>query len=262
MTIVAGVAWGDGPSPDSIELNTAPSVWYDPSRGVVPVEIDDPRGDNVNRHSRWVPRKNRAKPQRTRSLNQNTAGGGGGGGGSGWFGSLNLGSGLRWLFLILMVSAVLAAAVWVATRFQTDDAPAGPGRSKRREDDGPSYDIERIEELPEALVRISDDPREAARQWRERGEFDRAVECLFAHQLLLLDHAGRLRLSRGKTNRRYVRECRSNDASAGATLEATTAAFDRSYFGNRPPTGEQFDALWDSNVALETSLTAGVVAAA
>jgi hypothetical protein len=68
---------------------------------------------------------------------------------------------------------------------------------------------------------------------------------------LLLDQVGMLRLNRGKTNRKYVRETRSFDADAANPLQATVTAFERSYFGRHVISRSGFEDLWRANSALE-----------
>ena len=55
----------------------------------------------------------------------------------------------------------------------------------------------------------------------QSGEYDQAIILLFAHQLLLLDGYGALRLNRGKTNRRYIRETRAVNPDAAKCLAVT-----------------------------------------
>ena len=83
------------------------------------------------------------------------------------------------------------------------------------------------------------------------GAYDAAILCLFGHQLLLLDRRGILRLSRGKTNSRYVAESKRESPETATLLRATADAFEASYFGRHTPTPEAFANLWQANEQLE-----------
>ncbi len=89
---------------------------------------------------------------------------------------------------------------------------------------------------------------------RELLRFDQAIILLFAHQLLLLDRVGILRLNRGKTNGKYVRETRGSDPDLARRLRATVSAFEMSYFGRHDLSRDRFSELWNSNLKLEQAV--------
>jgi hypothetical protein len=111
-----------------------------------------------------------------------------------------------------------------------------------------------MKHLPVELRRSGVNLRGEAQRLMEEANFDQAIILLFAHQLLLLDRAGLLRLNRGKTNRRYVRETRSVDRESAERLRATAEAFERSYFGAHALTADEFARLWVENEGLERSV--------
>ncbi len=94
------------------------------------------------------------------------------------------------------------------------------------------------------------------------GRLDEAIVLLFGHQLLLLDRGGMLRLARGKTNGRYLRETRGKSPEAHQLLAHSVAAFEASYFGGHAPQPEQFASLWAENAELEAIVEAKWGAAA
>jgi cell division protein FtsB len=63
---------------------------------------------------------------------------------------------------------------------------------------------------------------------------------LFSHRLLLLDRAGAIRLTRGKTNHQYLREVRSR-AILHSLLSETVQLFEQSFFGRYALDAARFD---------------------
>jgi hypothetical protein len=63
-----------------------------------------------------------------------------------------------------------------------------------------------------------------------------------------------LRLNRGKTNRKYVRETRGADRESAKRLQGTVTAFERSYFGRHVITQSEFADLWRANEELEQTV--------
>ncbi len=111
-----------------------------------------------------------------------------------------------------------------------------------------------MKHLPAELRRTDVNLRSEAERLMQEGQYDQAIILLFAHQLLLLDRATLIRLNRGKTNGKYVRETRSVDPESAQWLRATVAAFERSYFGRHPIEQDDFTELWQSNLKLEESI--------
>ena len=114
--------------------------------------------------------------------------------------------------------------------------------------------IERMKQLPAELRMVTGDLRAETLRCLAGGDYSRAIILLFGHQLLMLDKAGSLRLTRGKTNGRYVRETRANNPPAAAHFTSTVDAFERCYFGKHPITRAEMEELWKSNLKLEAIL--------
>jgi len=111
--------------------------------------------------------------------------------------------------------------------------------------------MKRIRELPLELRRTDVDLRTEAERLMNLGQLDEAIKCLFGHQLITLDRRGFLRLSRGKTNGRYVTETKNDSREAALILRSTVSAFEASYFGRHTPAMELFRQLWQENSRLE-----------
>ncbi len=241
----------DVAAPTEGALSSTP--WYDPdSAELVPVRVETVTDDSAHRDSRWLPEAQRVRKQGSWSASAS----GGSGSGSGLFGTgLTWGNLFGWTVLVLILLAVVALLLYV---FSKADFDMGGGTKGRVATDGDTDEqtVERMKQLPAELRRTGIDLREEALRLMEQSEFEQAVILLFGHQLLLLDRAGLLRLSRGKTNGRYVRETRAIDPALARRLDTTVTSFERSYFGRHSIDADEFARLWENNVGLEKAVRA------
>ena len=231
------------------------TVWFDGESGSVrPVAVTPRIDDSVNRSSRWLPKpKKLTKPKPVNTPKPATAAGGGTGGGGGGGGNwLGFGSFGNFVGVLVVLAAAVAIGVLMYQLMNRFD-PAGDTESDTKRSSGrpDAVTLERISQLPPELRRTDVNMRTEAERLMNEGRYDLAIILLFAHQLLLLDRVGLLRLSRGKTNRRYVRECQSRDGGAAGVLKQTVRLFDRSYFGEHRIDGDEFRRLWNRNDELE-----------
>ena len=225
------------------------SVWYDSDNGgLKPVHVVPVADDSLNRDSRWLPKAKRVKKPAKATAG---AGGGTGGGGTGNFGMI--------LLLILIVSGAVLLG-YVISKTEVEVAPRSARQIDRLTPD--EQTIERMKHLPAELRRTDVNLRTEAERLMNENQYDQALILLFGHQLLLLDRHTYLRLNRGKTNRKYVRETRAMSEEVAARLEATIEAFERSYFGNHAISQAGFLELWQSNVKLEQAVMQGQETAA
>ena len=237
----------------AVEGALSDTVWYDADeRGLVPVFVEPVVDDSLNRDSRWLPKAKRIKQPATKA-NTNTAAGSGGG--SGLFGSgLTLGNLFGWFLLTALLAAAAGALIYAISRAEVD---LTAGQRAKPSDLGGTPDeqtIERMKHLPAELRRTDVNLRSEAERLMREGQYDQAIILLFGHQLLLLDRFGMLRLNRGKTNRKYVRETRATDNDAAARLQDTVSAFERSYFGRHSIGQREFVELWHANEELEQEI--------
>ncbi|QDT10218.1 DUF4129 domain-containing protein [Planctomycetes bacterium K23_9] len=243
-------------SPTANALQSTP--WFDADAGtLIPVTVNERIDDSVNRNSRWLPKPPKvAKKKKTTAKTTTTKGGTTGTGtGTGLFGSdLTLGNVFGWLLLALVIFAAVGGLVYAFSKTEID-----LGKTKdaaKISTDAPDEQmIERMKHLPAELRRTDVNLRTESERLMNEGQFGQAIILLFGHQLLMLDQAGSLRLTRGKTNGRYVRETRSSDRESGERLGRTVTAFERSYFGRHGITQSEFASLWENNQALEQRLT-------
>jgi len=102
---------------------------------------------------------------------------------------------------------------------------------------------QRIESLPLALRGGRGDLLVEARRYYQQGNYGRAIVYLFSFQLLQLDKRQLIRLSRGKTNRQYLRELGPRP-TLRQLVEQTMLAFEDVFFGNHPLDRARFESCW------------------
>lgn len=164
----------------------------------------------------------------------------------GWLGA---GEYLAIGLVTLALAALLAVLVELWRRYQPgagDDKVAGAASG------------DRIEGLPAGVSPGFGDPWEEALRCRQRGDYARAVICLFAHQLIALDRIRALRLAPGRTGRQLVRAV--DDERLRAPVEQTLRLFEMVYYGRRVPSAEAFEAVWSQAEELERRLAVEVIA--
>ncbi len=222
------------------------SLWYDDEQQVLrplPVTTSTPRAEH--RDSRWEPAP--PKPAATTApINP---------GFDGW-------RIVGWILLLVLAFALIALVFYLFSKIEPDVMET---RKRGLESGGEVLDeqtLERISQLPAEVRHTDVDLRTEAERLMNAGRFDQAIMLLFGHQLLLLDRAGILRLARGKTNGRYLRETRGKSPEAHALFASTVAAFEASYFGGHTPTPDQFASLWAENAELQAIVDAKWGAAA
>lgn len=103
----------------------------------------------------------------------------------------------------------------------------------------------RVGVLPDVLAKEvgEGDFLQAAEQAAARGDYRRAIIFLYAYQLTELDRRGMIRLTKGKTNRQYLRELKVRPSLA-RILEHSMVTFEEAYFGGRTLSAERFRACY------------------
>ena len=225
------------PSDDALQS----SIWFDADQSnLKPVTLDTTPKDSANRDSRWLPTPKRVRNSTAPALPAT--------------GGLAISNWLGWLLLLLIAVLLIGLLAWIITKAETPELVQASRRPAGQINLPSQQMAERIKQLPTELRRRDFDLRSEAERLMNSGDFDQAIVLLFGHQLLLLDHFGLLRLSRGKTNRKYVRETLSSDREIGDCLRATANAFERSYFGRHSIDPVEFQELWKSNGDMELKL--------
>jgi hypothetical protein len=104
-------------------------------------------------------------------------------------------------------------------------------------------DAARVEALPFRIRRGATDLLGEARRCYERGNFADAIIYLFSYQLVELDKHQLIRLTKGKTNRQYLREI-GRRSTLKRLVEQTMVAFEDVFFGGHDLQRERFEACW------------------
>ncbi|GAA5505324.1 DUF4129 domain-containing protein [Novipirellula caenicola] len=237
------------PQPSFAENALSSTVWFDPDeRKIVPVAVQTSVDDTEHRDSRWLPKAEQVAKKSTPKASTTTTGTTT----NGLFGTdLTLGNLFAWMLLAAIIAGLVGTLIYALSKADID-LSASSKTTAADEQAGPDEQmIERMKHLPAELRRTDVNLRSEAARLMSLGQFDQAVILLFAHQLLLLDRSSLIRLNRGKTNGKYVRECRAADPELGSLLKETTTAFERSYFGRQQITDTEFRDLWNQNETLE-----------
>lgn len=237
--ILAGIFGDDeGPPPDpavapvesaqrALEARS-PLPWYnDEQDRLVPLPVEsDP--DDENRRSRWAVKEESQEQEADESSSD----------GSLVWGLLEAAA---WTLLAVIVGLLIWALVWAASRGRFPST-AGEEVSTRQPTKA------RIEDLP---MPVDDEHGEqgdfwaAARKHAEQGDWARAIIYAFAHQLVELDKNHLIRLTKGKTNRQYLRELRSHPKLV-ELVRPTMLAYEEVFFGHHPVSRQRFSACWEN----------------
>ena len=105
-------------------------------------------------------------------------------------------------------------------------------------------DAERMENLPFPVRKPRSDLLSEARSHYEAGNYREAIIYLFSYQLVQLDKNNLIRLTKGKTNRQYVREL-GRGFDLKSILSNTMLAFEDVFFGDYPLERGRFESCWN-----------------
>ena len=226
------LAWGDSIEGEAVEAGRDALAgrtgypWYDrKTDSVRPLELAPEKSvDSSNRQSKWKKQGATSTPSTTTTR---AAGGS------------MIGALLQGLGLTLLVGLLLFIAYLVARAFMGQEV-VSTAASKVIET---SREADRVEELPFAVKRPGGDMLEEARLAYEAGNYSDAIVYLYSYYLIQLDRQHLIRLAKGKTNRQYLREVRSQLTLRGI-LETTMVAFEDVFFGHHDLSRERFEACW------------------
>jgi hypothetical protein len=206
------------------------NTWYDQASNTYsPPEII-PERDNPLRQSGWLAKKKPAPAERTPwNWNWNLSGFI-----ADWFSSVVIGV----LGVLLVVIVVLLMTYFSMRNYM-------PGRFRRdRKSGAVKIDPTRVAALPFEVRSTGLNPLDEAEKLMRAERFDEAIVFLYGYLLLALDQARKIHLQKGKTNRMYLRELRS-DLGLREITEAAMLAFEDVFFGKHSIPREQFMALWN-----------------
>lgn len=205
--------------------------WYDEkSDGLRPVDVEPP-ADLKNRQSDWL-----RKPKKQKVKKKTTSGA------AAAFGEA------FWLFLRILGWTVLAIALvalgyaLVRAFLLAEGSKASDSEPAAAEAD-PRSDVDRVESLPFQLKETQGDLLSQARSAYEAGNYAEAIVYLYSYQLVELDKHQLIRLTKGKTNRQYLREVRKRRDLFGL-LQRTMLVFEDVFFGNHSLERKRFETCW------------------
>jgi hypothetical protein len=198
--------------------------WYDPQEDEIRrIDVRPPRDPAPHRTSTWEVRE-LPETQGTSAFAQ------------------YLWATLNWAFWALLTLLLVGLVIVLVRAYLRGQAGTGWDTSGDRAGDGRSED-DLIESLPFQVDRPRSDLLDEARRHYEQGRYGQAIVYLFSYQLVQLDRHHAIRLTRGKTNRQYLRELHGRPDLA-RILAATMVAFEDVFFGHHPLDRQSFEACW------------------
>lgn len=150
-------------------------------------------------------------------------------------------SSVQWIAWIA-IAVLIGIVVYVLFRAYRQSEQRASGQAAKAREAEAADDQRRTEALPLEGRKRSDFLAEAERCYQQ-GNYGEAIIYLFSHQLVELDKHRRIRLTKGKTNRQYLRELRRHP-SLCRLMEQTTIAFEDVFFGHHPLDRSRFEACW------------------
>ncbi len=146
---------------------------------------------------------------------------------------------LGWAAILVLILLIVGAIYLATGLYIRNYRPLDRGVKSK----SVSIDVTRIEELPFEQMQSTTDPLGVCRSLAREGKFDEAILYLYGYQLLALDHARKIHLHKGKTNRMYLREL-STHLQLLSILELTVERFELVYFGKHSLTKQSFLEVW------------------
>lgn len=225
---------------DLVRKSTHP-VWFDAKTGnITPVAARKNEIDVSDRHSSVA----------TPDTRTNSA----------WWDSLwgSLSMVFSWLFegwlTILGVFLVLLALVAGFLVWRYGSNGGGFFRSREAKDLlAHEREKAKIQDLPFEIEQTAMGLLEQAAKLRAAGDYSKAIVYLFSHVLVEMDGARCIRLTRGKTNRTYLRELRGREMLKSFTNQLVQA-FEFAFFGKHQLSQESFEAIWQQLPVFEENL--------
>lgn len=225
---------------DLVRKSTHP-VWFDAKTGkITPVAARKNEIDVSDRHSSVA----------TPNTRTNSA----------WWDSLSgsLSMVFSWLFegwlTILGVFLVLLAMVAGFLVWRYGSNGGGFFRSREaKELLAHEREKAKIQDLPFEIEQTAMGLLGQAAMLRAAGDYSKAIVYLFSHVLVEMDGARCIRLTRGKTNRIYLRELRGREMLKSFTSQLVQA-FEFAFFGKHQLSQESFEAIWRQLPVFEENL--------
>jgi len=160
------------------------------------------------------------------------------------------------LFLFRMLVIVAGLALLGALIYMLLASPAAVKRRRR-----PANDV--TENIVAQKAKLTDLPFEVeqpiaglkaqADYYRNKQDYRNAMIYLFSYLLVECDTAGCIRLARGKTNHRYVRELKGYPEVQNP-FKRVVELFEEAFFGRKEISKERFEAIWNELPVIEQAI--------
>ncbi len=144
------------------------------------------------------------------------------------------------MWMILLTVLILIPLIWFFVKLYKNRGK-NLGGGAEADFDEERTDAQRMEALP-FEIKPADNLLDVARKFAETGRYADAIIYLFSHQLVELDRAHVIRLTKGKTNRQYLREI--NLRELRSLMEQSTVAFEDAFFGHYEINKARFEQCW------------------
>lgn len=202
--------------------------WYDAAKDDLRrIDVTAQRDDkNDNRNSQW---ETKSAPANTGPVTSSDF-------------LRALGEVVRVLIYLIIAALIVTAIVLLVRAFLRRETQVLINTGEKSEEDAKA-EISRVENLPFQVPTPKGDMLSEAERQYQAGNYDLAIIYLFSYELMRLDKAQVIRLTKGKTNRQYVREARSRPELA-AILKNTMLAFEDVFFGHHSLERERFEECW------------------
>jgi len=198
--------------------------WYDAENDAIRrVDVQTPKEAAAHRGSTW-----QARPAQPKSRS-----------GSTWLLELFWRI-VYWFFWALMLALLVLLLVMLARAYTNSAATSAAAEEEIAE---PRSEADLIENLPFQVKRPHADLLGEAQRHYEQGNYGEAIIYLFSYQLVQLDKHHLIRLTRGKTNRQYLREIWPRPGLR-EMVQRTMVAFEDVFFGHHPLDRERFETCW------------------
>lgn len=159
---------------------------------------------------------------------------------------------MKWMFWLAVAAILLLVVFFLIRTYARGDLRWAKAKRQPKSD---SDEARRIEALPFPVRAAQSDFLAEARRLYQQGQYGEAVKYLFSYQLVQLDKHRVVRLTRGKTNRQYLREIhRRGRRGLVGLFEQTMLAFEDFFFGNHPIDQMRFEACWSRLGEFESQL--------
>lgn len=231
LHVATGTTCAQTPEADPVKksLEDQSFPWYDKEKETEkPVSIVADPDETGQRDSKWLGSGNWQSKQNTRTIRPFSTG---------------LGTVFQVIIWIAVALGLLGLSYIVIVAFMKLDAKnvLGGGDEEVEEEE---VDRTRIENLPFQVKRPNANLLAEAQACYDRGEYNDAIIYLYSHQLIELDKRQAIHLTKGKTNRQYVRELRERPKLSNI-LESSVLLFEEAFFGRHSITRNQIDRCWN-----------------